>query len=148
MQNPFRHTTKFAKVPIAFAGLKTDLLVIGTSKVATGDEIGTYLNKNHKGAYQSFEVNAFKNIGISSLMDWTAKEASRIYPAVEAAKFRGIDRYQKVVRVTQNQEWLDKRPDVEVEEAPQTQLENALWAKDQEMEEKSSFRLRDVCVIF
>jgi hypothetical protein len=70
--------------------------LVGTGLVQrciTMDEIGKFLSAKHKGVSQAFEVNGFQNIGINTLIDWIVREANRIYPAVEAAKFRGIDRF-------------------------------------------------------
>jgi hypothetical protein len=41
--------------------------------------------------------------------DWTLREAVQIYDAVEASKFRGIDRYISIHHEskTGNAQWLD-----------------------------------------
>ncbi len=112
--NPFRHTTKFSKLPVAFAALKLDLIGTGiVERCITTDEVGKFLSVKHKASNQAFEVNSFQNIGINTLLDWTVREASRIYHAVEASKFRGIDRFQKIVHATKNgnAEWLTGRID-------------------------------------
>ena len=75
----------------------------------TGDELGAWLAKIHKAPNKNFEVNAFANIGINPMIDWTLREAVRIYDAVEASKFRGIDRYISLHHEskTGNAQWLD-----------------------------------------
>lgn len=147
--NPYRFTPKYVKLPIAFAALKMDLISSGIHKrQITTDEVIKYLSQKHKGPFQSLEVNSFQNIGINTLVDWTVREAARIHPAVEASKTRGIDRFERIMHVskTGNAEWLEQRANEDIDE--QTAVNNALWQKDIELEEKTSFRLKDVCQIF
>jgi len=147
--NPYRHTPKYSKLPVAFAGLKLDLISGDiVRRCITTDEVGKYLVQKHKGATQCFEVNSFQNIGINTLIDWSVREAARIYPAVEASKYRGIDRFERIEHVSKNEnaEWLNQRAQNEDEE--KTAAQNALWEKDLELEEKTSFRLKDACIIF
>lgn len=125
-----------------------DLISCGiVRRCITTDEVGKYLSQKHKGHYQALEVNSFQNIGVNTLIDWIAREAARIHPAVEASKYRGIDRFERVVHEskTGNAEWLENYAVANVEK---NLVDDVLGQKDIELEEKKSTSLRDVCQLF
>ena len=93
--------SRFAKVPVAFVGTKLDLTDFLKSdatavprciKVA---DLRLWLEKVHRRADQAcFETSAKENIGISMMVEWVVKAALRVYPEIEKAKTKHIDRFK------------------------------------------------------
>ena len=93
-------TSKFSKIPVAFAGTKldkTDFLKSdghAVPRCVEVAEVRKWLAKvHHRAENACFETSAVANIGVNMLVDWIARAALRAHPQVEKSKVRECQRF-------------------------------------------------------
>ena len=52
-------------------------------------------NVHRHGEFESFEVSAKENIGVSIMIEWIVKAAQRIYPVIQKMRTKKANRFQK-----------------------------------------------------
>jgi len=91
----------YAKIPVAFVGTKLDLTTFlksdgsGVPRSVEPAEVRPWLAKVHRRAENAcFESSAFKNVGVSGVVDWIVRSALRVYPEVELSKPHKVLRFK------------------------------------------------------
>ena len=155
----------FAKIPVAFVGTKLDLTSFLTSdpsavpKAVEVAELRPWLKKVHKKAESAcFESSAFENIGVSMVVEWMAREAIRVYPAVEATKPSKALRFdmsnQKVQMQGSMKVLLAKAGLIDADEddeevmAAVEKYREQKWNRHLREDAKSAVGMKDICSIF
>ena len=101
--------SRFSKIPVAFVGTKLDLTSFLNSEMSDAPrcvqvaDVRLWLAKVHRRAENGcFETSARENIGVSIMVDWMVKAALRVYPSVEKAKEKKINRFSAPMEANAN----------------------------------------------
>lgn len=64
-------------------------------------DLRLWLSKvHHRAENDCFETSAVENIGVSMMVEWIVKAALRVYPEVEKAKAKRINRFTAPVEAS------------------------------------------------